>query len=450
MKKLLIICLCFLNLTAKAQTVEILTSLSEAEATAKGYAIIEGGYTLPKEATVSDFLVTVTTKSATSEVKNNPVAAGNGVYAYFYRMGSTSGRKGFSSLPDFDDMNIDGCAILQLAPQATGKITMKYSSNTDNTTMYVWDVTANSGKGLQVLANQTPKADSEVAKLHTAAFTVVENHQYYVFSSESNVELYSMLFDAYKDENSSYVNLPTTDNCDEVVMPITAVEAETKGYNPMWANYMYGYEYPSDAVISETDLLKVENVGGVGLVTAYPPYVAQGGKGIYDRYLSWGSKAGRNGSYPVVDLNDFYESNNSILKITPKKDGRIKLCYSRGTNNSTQYVWNMTDNGETGLCVLTNMTFVPDGSSKLCHNPEFNVQAGQTYYAISSDKSIEFYCMGFTAYGSDKYSKQVLTGIVNAYQGAKENGDAVYNLSGQRVNKNYKGVVIKGGHKYFQ
>jgi hypothetical protein len=40
------------------------------------------------------------------------------------------------------------------------------------------------------------------------------------------------------------------------------------------------------------------------------------------------------------------------------------------------------------------------------------------------------------------------TGIKSAVNNIKTNSTAIYNLSGQRVSKDYKGIVIKNGNKY--
>lgn len=39
---------------------------------------------------------------------------------------------------------------------------------------------------------------------------------------------------------------------------------------------------------------------------------------------------------------------------------------------------------------------------------------------------------------------------INDLKVTKKNNDAIYNLAGQQVSKNYKGVVIKNGHKFIQ
>ena len=44
----------------------------------------------------------------------------------------------------------------------------------------------------------------------------------------------------------------------------------------------------------------------------------------------------------------------------------------------------------------------------------------------------------------------VTTGISNIEAAANDKNAPIYNLAGQRVGKDYKGVVIKNGQKYIQ
>ena len=40
------------------------------------------------------------------------------------------------------------------------------------------------------------------------------------------------------------------------------------------------------------------------------------------------------------------------------------------------------------------------------------------------------------------------SGIINVKKDAVKSNDAIYNLAGQRVSKDYKGIVVKNGKKY--
>ncbi|MCR5130986.1 MAG: Ig-like domain-containing protein [Prevotella sp.] len=68
----------------------------------------------------------------------------------------------------------------------------------------------------------------------------------------------------------------------------------------------------------------------------------------------------------------------------------------------------------------------------------FSVKAGTAYLAVPSSSST---AKGFTLDGES-------TGISSISTTVDENAP-IYNLSGQRVNKNYRGVVIQNGKKYF-
>lgn len=72
---------------------------------------------------------------------------------------------------------------------------------------------------------------------------------------------------------------------------------------------------------------------------------------------------------------------------------------------------------------------------------KFNVEAGKTYLLLSSHSQLGIYGFQFTAGGDAGIS------ITNT---TKNDANApMYNLSGQQVDKSYKGLVIQNGHKFF-
>lgn len=70
----------------------------------------------------------------------------------------------------------------------------------------------------------------------------------------------------------------------------------------------------------------------------------------------------------------------------------------------------------------------------------FTAEADKSYYVFCTGSKLTFYGYTFTPAGS--------TGI-NTVKAAAENG-AAYNLAGQKVSENFKGVVIKDGVKMIQ
>ena len=61
---------------------------------------------------------------------------------------------------------------------------------------------------------------------------------------------------------------------------------------------------------------------------------------------------------------------------------------------------------------------------------------GTENFWIKIDKSAPY------KYGTDP------SGIINVKEDAVKNNGAIYNLAGQRVSKDYKGIVVKNGKKY--
>ena len=72
----------------------------------------------------------------------------------------------------------------------------------------------------------------------------------------------------------------------------------------------------------------------------------------------------------------------------------------------------------------------------------FNVVAGETYYVFNKNTQIGFSGFEFTTETTDGIS-EVTTTVADA-------NAPIYNLAGQQVTKNYKGVVIQNGKKFMQ
>ena len=82
----------------------------------------------------------------------------------------------------------------------------------------------------------------------------------------------------------------------------------------------------------------------------------------------------------------------------------------------------------------------------------FDAKAGETYYIFTPNTQFGFRSMEFTPGASiNDYTPTNPTGIeAITTKGTKFNANApMYNLSGQKVDKSYKGVVIQNGRKIF-
>ncbi len=81
-------------------------------------------------------------------------------------------------------------------------------------------------------------------------------------------------------------------------------------------------------------------------------------------------------------------------------------------------------------------------AAKFYGNVSFKVAANKSYYVLCTGSKLGFYGLTFTAGGE--------TAIANI-SAEKANVNApVYNLNGQQVSKDYKGVVVQNGKKYYR
>lgn len=71
----------------------------------------------------------------------------------------------------------------------------------------------------------------------------------------------------------------------------------------------------------------------------------------------------------------------------------------------------------------------------------FPVEAGKTYYVFNQKSQLGLYGFEFTAGGTN--------GIENVEVVTPVKNNVIYNLSGQKVDANYKGIVIVNGKKFF-
>ena len=135
-------------------------------------------------------------------------------------------------------------------------------------------------------------------------------------------------------------------------------------------------------------------------------------------------------------------SKNSMMLTIPS-DGTLKVYVRTGSNSATDRTLVLTQNGEElynkvvqeADAVEVNMS--GDNTNKVYPVISVSVKAGEVTvgYPVGS---LNFYAFEFIA-GTD--------GIQNVVKPVVENGIR-FNLAGQRVDENYKGVVIMNGKKY--
>ena len=102
---------------------------------------------------------------------------------------------------------------------------------------------------------------------------------------------------------------------------------------------------------------------------------------------------------------------------------------------------------ENGRTILINRVRCPKSAIK-AHTIQFGVEPGHKYYVLCSDRlSSHFHSIGFTSSSSDKYYTPATSAIDNIDNKPGFEKDVMYNILGQRVNGNTKGIVIMNGKK---
>lgn len=161
----------------------------------------------------------------------------------------------------------------------------------------------------------------------------------------------------------------------------------------------------------------------------------------------------RNESYSNAGVE--YAYNDAVITLTvpaaPEGSaegfghGRVTINYNRGANMNGLYV--VDASVENGRTILINRVRCPKSAIK-AHTIQFGVEPGHKYYVLCSDRlSSHFHSIGFTSSSSDKYYTPATSAIdnINSKPGFEKN--VMYNILGQRVNGNAKGIVIMNGKK---
>ena len=119
--------------------------------------------------------------------------------------------------------------------------------------------------------------------------------------------------------------------------------------------------------------------------------------------------------------------------------------------NKAFFVVKKSDAAALGSSALTltdksGATVELDASNKVAEkfygNVEFKAEANTEYLVFCNGSKLGFYGLTFTAGGE--------SAIANISADKANENAPVYNLNGQKVSKDYKGVVVKNGKKYVQ
>ena len=125
---------------------------------------------------------------------------------------------------------------------------------------------------------------------------------------------------------------------------------------------------------------------------------------------------------------------NDKLKIKGFRQGNLFETESdRGTTNLAE--WTLTDD-----FLITTANISNGGTNRPFYGyVTFDVKANVTYMALTPKNQLGFFGLSFTPGGTE--------GINDITTDVDKNAPK-YNLAGQRVDKNYKGVVIQNGKKF--
>ena len=130
-----------------------------------------------------------------------------------------------------------------------------------------------------------------------------------------------------------------------------------------------------------------------------------------------------------MTVEEAAKAEHACKLVTLKKIKAVKI---EETSNGKTYTNYYTDN---------NKTIQIYDKFKLNYTVNAEKEMDYTGIIIPYNKKIEL---------APTMKPTVSTGINNVENATTDKDGAIYNLAGQRVGKDYKGVVIKNGQKYIQ
>lgn len=164
------------------------------------------------------------------------------------------------------------------------------------------------------------------------------------------------------------------------------------------------------------------------------------GKLVVDANNAHFGTADANTSYAYRLKSGGKSSSKLNFTLTVPSAGTVKIAARTGSNSATDRNVIATQDGTELLNKVVQesdatMVTIGEAETKVYPYLTFNAEAGDIAITFPTG-SINFYAISFEASTSTGISK---VGTASA--------DATYNLSGQRVGKGYKGVVISNGKK---
>ena len=345
-------------------------------------------------------------------------------------------------------------AVLTLEPKVSGKISLCYSRGKNSTSIYVFDASAKDGLGTYVMANSVLFDDIDRAVMpHTSVVNVTKGHKYYIFGAETgaNIDFYGMDFIAYSDPEYATTTQEDAKGSTMINIP-TVAEAQANGWEALWGDYAYGYVMPENYTFADNDEFKLYLNKAANVASGVQC------KDDYSIALQMGSSMEKESNEAVYMLEALYNGMKqpyAVLTLEPKVSGKISLCYSRGKNSTSIYVFDTSAKDGLGTYVMANSVLFDDiDGAVMPHTSVVNVTKGHKYYIFGAETgaNIDFYSLGFTSYSDSNYSGTTGINDVVTNTDATISDGKIYTIDGRYIGKDKeslkKGIYIMNGKKF--
>lgn len=457
-----------MTVAASAQTVIAPPTVDEAKE--KGYEALWGdyqyGYVLPNETTLvdnDDIKVVVNNGSSSKPGANVATSSLNTkLFDRAFNMGSAAGYGSYEGVYSLDAVSAgikQPYAVFIVDAKKGGDLTIYSNRGKNKYTIYVWDTTINEGVGTYVLASSTQAGNDAKEVVNKATVGLDAGHTYWIFGSETgaNINMYEMVYTPYMTEGYS-ISAFDASKYSTVVLPPTVDEAKEKGYEALWGDYQYGYVLPNETALVDNDDMKVVVNNGSSSKPGANVATSSLNTTVFDRSFNMGSAAGYGwfeGVYSLDAVSAGIKQPYAVFVVEAKQGGELSLFANRGKNKFTIYVWDTTINEGVGTYVLASSYQVGSEGKELISKATVGLDAGHTYWIFGSETgaNTNMYALGFNNYSAPNCGytgESGDTGIADVIVDAQPQDDTIYNILGQKVTEDYKGLVIKNGKKYIQ
>ncbi|WP_300504885.1 hypothetical protein [uncultured Duncaniella sp.] len=467
-KTLLLATASIMAMAATAQTVIAPPTVDEAKAA--GYAALWGdyqyGYVLPNETVLTDnadLKVVMNNGSADKPGANVSITGLNTtVFDRAFNIGSAADFGYFEAVYSLEAISSgikQPYAIFTVDPKIDGELTLYTNRGNKKQTVFVWDRTANEEVGTYVLVSSAQPSDYGKELISKATVGLTAGHSYWVFGSEtgSNIYLYEMTYTPVSSENYSVKEFDAS-KFSTVIVPPTVDEAKTSSYEALWGDYKYGYVMPNGTVVADSDELKVVMDNGSSEKPGANVSITGLNTTVFDRAFNIGSAAGFGffeAVYSLEAISSGIKQPYAIFTVDAKIGGELTMLTNRGNKKQTIFVWDRTANQEVGTYVLVSSVQPGDAGKELISKATVGLTEGHSYWIFGSEtgSNIFMYAMGYNSYKSSNYGytgDSDTSAITDVIVNEQPQSDVIYNVLGQKVDENYKGLVIKNGKKFIQ